>query len=175
MTKFAKFFNGKESKTVEDAKKKKKLSIIGLSISGAVIILSLVLVAVIDNFLTIGIILAFAALMTLFFFFLKLNCARKEMFMLQNMYCSKCGTRFTTDTVTYTVLNEKKFSTKSDDYITIDTYTVVKFNCVCSDCGNSHDFQYEFLTKKEKTNLVGVTLSEVNYPLEDRIAEFFAS
>ena len=171
MTKFAKFFNGKESKTISDATKKKKLSIIGIIVCVVLMILTFVLIAI-TGISALGAI-AFVALFPLFFFWLKLNCARKEIFKLKNLYCQKCGERFSYGDSTYQIVSTKKFDRKAEDHIDVDTYTTVKIKCKCKKCNDTHEFEYDFLTKKTKTNLMGAVLSENTYSLEDRISEFF--
>lgn len=174
MTKFAKFFNGKESKTIAEAKQKKKISkIVMLSCLGGMILFAVLGGLIGGVITTIGVILAMASALTGMYFWLRLNCARKELFILQNLFCSECNTRFNLHDTSYTVQNTKTLTTRNDNRIKLDTYTYVIIKCKCSKCGHEHEFKYDFLTKRRETNLAGATLSEQTYSLDDRIEEFF--
>ena len=176
MTRFAKLFNGRESKTVAEAKRKKKFSLIGIILCVVLVILSFVLAALLQsatvalNVLKVIIVIAVSGIL---FFWLKLICARKEIFKLNNLYCSECGERFTYDKSVYTKLKENVLSSKSGDHINVDTYAVVKINCTCGKCGSKHDFEYDFLISRKQTNSMGAALSERTYSIEERMMDFF--
>lgn len=176
MTKFAKFFNGKESKTAAEALQKKKISKIGMICGAGLIVLAFVLIAVLSattelDAMPIAMPIIVIAVLDIMFFWLKLNCARKELFVLKNHYCDKCGERYTFENASYNKLYDNVITSRDGQYINLNTYTTVTIKCKCAKCNNEHSFNYDFLTKREKTNEAGAKLSEENFSLDDRVYE----
>ncbi|MDE7454147.1 MAG: hypothetical protein K2N22_07045, partial [Clostridia bacterium] len=164
---------GRQSKTLKEAKRKKRLNQLGVAICALVIVLTIVLLFFVPMPAYVYIPLILIAFILQIFFWLKVNSARKEIKKLKNQFCPKCGERYSFLDATYTELKSTQSSSVSGDYITASTYTLVQINCKCFFCGQEHSYYHSFLTQRLKQNRFGAVLSQENYSLDDSIREHF--
>lgn len=173
MTKLAKLINGKKSQTLQQAKNKKKLSIFASLGCLALIILFIALCAVAPGVSGLFIALAIISMLVMIFFYLKLNCARKEVFVLKNLFCPNCGERFLRDDVTYETVKRRISSSRDGNSVKTSTYATVNIKCPCGKCGKIHEFTQDFVVDSTITDLSGKVSSQ-SYTVDERIDELFS-
>lgn len=176
MNKMDKFFNGKRSQNIQQAKNKKKISLIAILCCVAVIILSFILVAVTSIPQGLVVAIVFIAVFVIIYFAIKIKYAKTEIYIMSNLFCKKCGTQFTREDATYEVVKNRTSSRRANGKsanIIVSTYADLIITCECNKCGNKHVFPRSVVIEEKTVTPLNVTVSGKTYDIEEALDKLF--
>ena len=94
-----------------------------------------------DTLMTISMISGMVSCIPAFLLWMIFKIERK----FKDIFCDKCKTRMENgDNISYKVLGIRETRSQQNGSITITTYTNIKFDCKCQNCGAKKTFTHEF-------------------------------